>query len=145
MMREVPGDTGDSERRAGHDEERPTGYPRNLPCVQYRHVQDWKGFIAVTPHGGRIRPNDKYDISCPCARPRNLHDSPVKPMASFLLTGWLYVRAKDLADRNPDQQQARTSPSDSQQVYAGDSWSAAILVALVVRGHIALSFIGMDR
>ena len=24
-------------------------------------------------------------------------------MASFLLTGWLYVRAKDLADRYPDQ------------------------------------------
>ena len=24
-------------------------------------------------------------------------------MVSFLLTGWLYLRAKDLADRNPDQ------------------------------------------
>ena len=60
-------------------------------------------------------------------------------MASFLLTGWLYVRAKDLADRNPDQR-GRVLLTPNRYTLG----IAAILVALVV-GHIALSFIGMDR
>ena len=136
ILREVPGDTGDSERRAGHDEERPTGYPRNLPCLQYRHVQDWKGFVAVTPHGGRIRPNENMTYPAP-ALVHVIYTTAL--MASFLLTGWLYIRAKDLADRNPDQR-GRVLLTPNRYTLG----IAAIIVAWVV-GNIVLASIGVDK
>ena len=136
ILCEMPGDTGDSKRRAGHDEERPTGYPRNLPCVQYRHVQDWKGFVAVTPHGGRIRPNENMTYPAP-ALVHVIYTTAL--MASFLLTGWLYIRAKDLADRNPDQRgHVLLTPN---RYTLG---IAAVLVAWVV-GNIVLASIGVDK
>ena len=61
-------------------------------------------------------------------------------MASFLLTGWLYVRAKGLADRNPDQRGRRVLLTPNRYTLG----IAAVLVAWVVR-NIVLSFIGMDR
>ena len=60
-------------------------------------------------------------------------------MVSFLLTGWLYVRAKDLADRNPEQR-GRVLLTTNRYTLG----IAAILVALVV-GHIALAWTGADR
>ena len=60
-------------------------------------------------------------------------------MASFLLTGWLYIRTKDLADRNPDQR-GRVLLTPNRYTLG----IAAILVAWVV-GHIALAWIRLDR
>ena len=60
-------------------------------------------------------------------------------MASFLLTGWLYLRAKDLADRNPDQG-GRVLLTPNRYTLG----IAAILVAWVV-GHIALAWTGLDK
>ena len=60
-------------------------------------------------------------------------------MASFLLTGWLYVRAKGLADRNPDQR-GRVLMTPNRYTLG----IAAVLVVWVV-GHIALSWAGLDR
>ena len=60
-------------------------------------------------------------------------------MVSFLLTGWLYVRAKRLADRNPDQL-GRVLLTPNRYTLG----IAAVLVTWVV-GHIALSWAGLDR
>ena len=60
-------------------------------------------------------------------------------MASFLLTGWMYIRAKDLADRNPDQR-GRVLLTPNRYTLG----IAATLVALVV-GNIVLASIGVDK
>ena len=60
-------------------------------------------------------------------------------MASFLLTGWLYVRANGLADRNPDQR-GRVLLTPNRYTLR----IAAVLVAWAV-GHIALSWAALDR
>ena len=60
-------------------------------------------------------------------------------LVSFLLTGWLYLRAKGLADRNSDQR-GRVLLTPNRYTLG----IAAVLVAWVV-GNIVLSFIGMDR
>ena len=60
-------------------------------------------------------------------------------MVSFLLTGWLCLRAKGLADRNPDQRGRVLLTSNRYTLGI-----AAVLAAWVV-GNIVLSFIGMDR
>ena len=54
-------------------------------------------------------------------------------MVSFLLTGWLYFRAKDLADRYPDQR-GRVLLTPNRYTLG----IAAILVAWVI-GHIVLA------
>ena len=58
------------------------------------------------------------------------------PMASFLLTGWLYVRAKDLAERNPDQR-GRVLLTPNRYTLG----ITAVLLAWVVE-HIALACTG---
>ena len=60
-------------------------------------------------------------------------------MVSFLLTGWLYLRAKGLADRNPDLR-GRVLLTPNRYTLG----IAAVLVAWVV-GHFALSWAGLDR
>ena len=45
-----PPDAGD----AGDNEERPAGDPRQVRRVRHRDVQDWQGFVVMTPRGGRI-------------------------------------------------------------------------------------------
>ena len=60
-------------------------------------------------------------------------------MVSFLLTGWLYLRAKGLPDRSPDQR-GRVLLTHNRYTLG----IAAVLVAWVV-GHIALSWVGLDR
>ena len=60
-------------------------------------------------------------------------------MVSFLLTGWLYLRAKDLADRNPDQR-GRVLLTPNKYTLG----IAAVLVAWIF-GQIALAWVGVER
>ena len=112
----MPGDTGDSKRRAGHDEERTTGHPRHMPCLQYRDVQDWQRFVAVAPRGGRIRSVCIDDISCSCASPLDLHGSPDGIVPA---DGMAVPSGEGLG--GPQSWPTRSCPPNSQQVHAGNS------------------------